>query len=131
MHVDYMSEEFRWLTVNEIEMFVNPVCRQRGWAELNLNESQPTCRVLGKWEGVELVAWLALQMFPVIGPAYADPTHRDGTVSRQLADHMHEFLESVACRGALTVCESVVAERLAERHGMTRVKEPVYSWVGA
>lgn len=123
--------EYRWLTFEEIETFVNPTCRQRGWAELNLNDVQPTCRVLGAWEGVELVGFLCLQMFPVLGPAYADSAHRDGVISRQLADRMHEFLESVSCRGALTIAESSVSERLAVRHNMKRVEVPVYMWVGA
>ncbi len=120
--------EYRWLTDDEIVERVNPVCRERGWAELNVNPLQPTCRVLGAFEGTELVGFLALQLFPVLGPAWVDAEHRDGTVSRELADQMGEFMRTVNARGALVLCESAVSERLCERHGMQRVEFPVYTW---
>jgi hypothetical protein len=120
----------RWLTNDEIEEFVNPVCAQRGWALLNINEEHPTCRVLGSFNGPELVGWLVLQFFPVIGPAWSDALHRDGIISRELADEMHDYLVSVEARGALTICESHVTERLAIRHGMTKIETPVYMWTG-
>jgi hypothetical protein len=122
--------EYRWLTSDETINLVNPCCAQMGWSSLNVNKVQPTCRVLGAFDGPALVAFLAVQLFPVIGPAWADADHRDGKVSRELADRMHEFMQEVKARGALMLCESVVAERLAERHGMTRVNEPVYMWLG-
>lgn len=121
--------EYRWLTFEEIETFVNPVCKQQGWAELGLNEEQPTCRVLGAVEGVEIVGFLAFQLMPMLGPAWADSNHRDGVISRQLADKMHEFLTDVGARGAITICENPVTERLAERHAMQPVGLPVYWWV--
>ncbi len=121
---------YRWLSNEEIIEFVNPVCRQRGWAELNVNEHQPTCIVKGAFDGVALVGFAVLQMFPVLGPFWADSMHRDGTVSRELAAQMHGYLTESKARGALTICETPVAQKLAERHGMTQVDWPVYMWVG-
>lgn len=125
-----MDRTIRWLTFDEIADWVNPVCKQRGWAQLNINTEQPTCRVLGAFEDVQLVAFLVLQFFPVIGPAWVDALHRDGSVSRELADQIHDYLVGVEARGALTICESAVTERLAIRHGMTKIDEPVYMWIG-
>jgi len=122
--------EYRWLEAEEIENIVNPICRSRGWAELNINMQQPTCRVLGAFDGGICVGFLALQLFPVLGPAFADAYNRQGIVSRELADRMHAYLEEVNCRGALTICEEKTSERLAERHGMQRIEDPVYMWVG-
>ncbi len=103
---------------------------QRGWALLNINDTQPSCRVLGAFDGVEFVSFLVLQMYPVIGPAWSDAFHRDGKISRELADRMDDYLKSVNARGALTICESAVSERIAERHGMKPVEFPVYEWIG-
>lgn len=123
--------EYRWLTNDEIIEWVNPVCAQRGWAQLNVNDAQPTCRVRGAFDGVAFVAFIVVQLFPVVGPEWSDTAHRDGTISRELADQMHDYLVEVKARGALTICESPVSERLAQRHGMTEITEPVYMWVGA
>jgi hypothetical protein len=118
--------EYRWLTGDEIIEFVNPVCVQRGWAQLNVNDAQPTCRVLGAFEHVALVGFFCLQLFPVLGPQYVVPDSRDGTVSRELTERMSEFLEEMKVRGWLTICDSPVSERLAKRHGMQKVESPVY-----
>jgi hypothetical protein len=122
--------EYRWLEMDEIEAIVNPICRERGWAELNLNPVQPTCRVLGAFEGEFCVAFLALQMHPVLGPFWSGLEHSAGAVSRELADRMHEFLVDTKARAVLTICESPVSERLAKRHDMLPVKFPVYEWIG-
>jgi hypothetical protein len=121
--------EYRWLRNDEIENWVNPVCEARGWAVLNISDP-PTCRVLGAFDGIEFVGFMALQLYPVLGPAWADTAHRKGEVSREMADKMHEFLIESNARAALTICESLVSERLAERHGMVRVHEPVFHWLG-
>lgn len=125
-----VARTYRWLTNTEIEDWVQPVLQARGWALLNINDVQPTCRVLAAFEGPELVGFLVLQLFPVLGPAWTDSLHRDGVISRELADKMHEYLVEVKARGAVTICESPVAERLAQRHGMSRIADPVYLWVG-
>lgn len=121
---------YRWLTNDEIEEFVQPVLSLRGWALLNINDEQPTCRVMAAFDGPEIVGFLVLQLFPVLGPAWADALHRDGTVTRELADKMHDYMVSVKARAAVTICESPVAERLAQRHGMTEIMDPVYLWIG-
>jgi hypothetical protein len=119
--------DFRWLSNDEIEAWVNPVCKQQGWTLLNINDQQPTCRVLGAFkDGVSFVGFICLQMFPVIGPEWCDADHRNGHVSRELAELMHGFLVDVKARGALTICESPVSERFAKRYGMTKVEHPVY-----
>jgi hypothetical protein len=122
--------EYRWLRNDEIESWVNPVLEQRNWAKLNINDVMPTCRVLGAFDGIELCGFLCLQLFPVIGPVWSDVDHRDGTITRELADQMHGYMVEAKARGALTLCETPVAERLAQRHGMQKVQEPVYMWVG-
>ena len=121
---------YRWLKNDEIEAWVQPVIQQRGWALLNINDERPSCRVLGAFDGIEFVGFLVLQMHPVIGPAWSDALHRRGEVSRELADRMHAFLEETHTRGAITICESPVSERLAQRHGMKPVEYPVYEWIG-
>jgi hypothetical protein len=121
--------EYRWLSGDEILEWVNPVCKSRGWAELNVNDAQPTCRVLGAF-GETLVGFAVLQLFPVLGPFFVEPSHRDGTISHELIKQMHEFVRESGVRGVLALCESPVAERLAERHGMTKIVEPVYMLVG-
>lgn len=122
--------EFRWLTNDEIETLVNPKCSELGWVPLNINDLQPTCRVLGAFDGESLVGWIVLQLHPLLGPLYVRPDFRNGVLSSDLAERMHEFVREVGVRGVLAICESPVSERLAERHGMSRVKEPVYALVG-
>jgi hypothetical protein len=122
--------EKRWLTDEEIETIVNPICKDRGWAQLNINPTQPTCRVLGAFEGEFCVAFLTLQLHPVLGPFWSGLEHSAGAVGRELADRMHEFLVESKARAVLTICESPVSERLAQRHHMERVAFPVYEWLG-
>jgi len=122
--------EYRWLEPDEIESIVNPICRLRGWAELNINPVRPTCRVLAAFEAEFCVAFLTLQMHPVLGPFWSGMENSTGAVGRELADRMHEFLVESKARAVLTVCESPVSERLAKRHNMVPVEFPVYEWVG-
>jgi len=122
--------EYRWLSNDEIEEWVQPVLRIRGWALLNINDTQPTCRVKGAFDGPELVGFIILQFFPLLGPEWVDNDHRDGRVSRELAEQMHDYMVEVGARGAITVAETPFAQRMAERHGMQKVEHPVYLWVG-
>lgn len=119
---------YRWLEPDEVADWVNPECALQGWNLLNVNEITPTCRVLGAFDGPELVGFFALQLMPVLGPMWADAQHRDGTVSRELAERMHEFMVEVQSRGALMVADSPVTERFAIRHGLERVANPVFVW---
>lgn len=127
--------EYRWLTTDEIEYYVNPVCASRAWMQLNLSEEPPTCRVLGAFDSeypdLGVIAFFALQLTPVLGPAWADPLYRNGVVMRDLADRMDAFMVEANARGAVTICDSPVSERLCQRHGMERITEPVYQWIGA
>jgi Acetyltransferase (GNAT) domain len=118
--------EYRWLDNQEILDLVNPVCRERGWAEMNVNAEQPTCRVKGAFDGNKLVGFLCLQLYPLVSPLYVEPDARDGEVSRELTEQMYQFLHEAKARGVMTVCESPVSERLAARYGMTKLEEPVY-----
>jgi hypothetical protein len=122
--------ELRWLSGNEILEWVNPICKSRGWVELNVNDTQPTCRVLGAFDGERLIGWLAFQLFPLLGPFYVEPDQRDGLVSAALSDEMHQFIHAVGARGVLTLCENVASERLARKHGMIKVEDKVYLWGG-
>ncbi len=120
---------YRWLELPEIETLVNPVLKSRGYAELNLNEASPTCRVLGAFlEDGSLVESFAFQLYPVLGPLLRhDSSIRDsGETSRQLASVMHEFLTSVEARDFLVIANSPISERLCERFGMKAVAVPVY-----
>src|SRR5580765_8116817 len=96
--------EYRWLTDDEIVDSVNPALASRGFAQLNVNREQPTCRVLGAFWDDQLVEAFAFQMYPVLGPLVkVDSTFRDnGETSRTLAKKMQEFLEEVPARGYLT-----------------------------
>ena len=120
---------YEWLTMDQIEELVNPVLAGRGMAVLNINPVQPTCRVLGAWDGGNLIEFFAIQLFPVLGPMVkADSTHRDnGEVSRQLTQRMHQFLDSADVRGYLVVADSPITGRLCERHGMVKMVSPVYT----
>ncbi len=124
--------QFRWLTDEEIESVVNPALRGHGQAELNINPAQPTCRVAGAFVNGVLARAFVLQMFPVLGPMIeTDSLIRDGgDISRGLADFMDEYLKSLPARGALTICERPISERLAKAHGMKPVTYPVYLWTG-
>jgi hypothetical protein len=121
---------YRWMSSEEIETFVNPVCEQRGWSPLNINEAQPTCRVIGAFDGEAIVGFFALQLHPVLGPQWVDADHRDGTISRELTQQMSEFLSDVDARGWLVICDSPVSERLAIRYGMKKLEIPVYVGMG-
>jgi hypothetical protein len=121
---------YRWLSDDEILEKVNPRCREHGWAELNVNPVQPTCRVLGAFAEGTLMGWLTLQLFPVIGPGWVESSQRHGQTFRVLADKMQEYLHEAQARGALVICESPVTERLAQRHKMSLVTDPVYTWIG-
>lgn len=118
--------DYRWLSQQEIADFVNPVCLQRGWAQLNICDQQPTCCCIGAFEEQALVGWIVLQLFPMVGPVWCDVDHRDGTVSRELAAQMYQFLTQSDARSFMAVCESPVSERLCERLGMVPLKDPVY-----
>ena len=122
--------KYSWLTDEEIEREVNPLCASRGWMMLNINPSQPTCRVLGAWDGGVLVGFEVCQLVPMVGPKWVAPDRRDGVVSREMSARMHQFLEDTHARGWIAVCESPLTERLAIRHGMKKLESPVYIAVG-
>lgn len=122
---------YRWLNSDEIVEWVNPECARKGWTQFNVNEDLPTCHVLGAFDGPELVGFFGFSLLPVLGPFWTDSMHRDGSVSREMAERMHQFMTEVQCRGAILIADSPVTERLAERHGLERVKSPVFLWVGA
>jgi len=119
---------YRWLNGDEIVTDVNPICARRGWALLNVNEAQPTCRVLGAFDGEELVGFMAFSLMPMLGSLWVQPDHRDGTVSRELAVQMHQFLQDADARGFIAVADHPVTERICERFGMARIESPVYSF---
>ena len=123
--------EFRWLEGDEIVNLVNPVMVARGWAALNVNEDQPTCRVLGAFDEERLVEVFAFQLYPVLGPLLKiDPDFQDsGKCARELADRMRAFMNEVKARGCLAVADSPVTTRLCERFGMTPIGSPVYSYI--
>ncbi len=120
--------EFRWITDEQIETLVNPALKARGMVELNICPEQPTCRVAGCFsEGVLLRAF-CLQLHPILGPLVeTDSEFRDnGGATRGLVEFMEEFLKTVDARGWLTICDSPLSERLAQRHGMKKLESPVY-----
>ncbi len=122
--------DYRALTNDEIIEFVNPVCRMKGWAELNITDPYPTCYVIGAFDGVEIVGFFTLQLHPFLGPLWVDSNHSTGEVSRELVESMDKFVKASNVRGVITIADSPVSARLAERHGMTKVESPVYIKVG-
>lgn len=117
---------YRWLAGSEIQTLVNPICKTVGWPQLNVNVEQPTSAVIGAFEDFQLIGFLALQLFPMVGPGWVDAPFRNGVISRELADRMHEFLKVHEARGWLVIADTMVTQRLAERHGMESVDSPVY-----
>jgi hypothetical protein len=119
--------QFRWLDGEEAVETLNPRLAERGWALLNAQ----TARALAAFDAEgKLAGFFVLQLFPVLGPMEVVPDHQGGQLSRELTQRMHEFLTEVQARGYMTVCDSPVAERLAVRHGMTKLENPVYVAAG-
>lgn len=119
--------EIRWLATDEIERLVNPDLEARGWAVLNLNESQPTCRVLGAFMDGVLIESFTFQLYPMLGPLLKHQDVRDsGETSRKLASTMEDFLNTANARDFLAVANSPVTERLCKRFGMNKLDIPVY-----
>jgi hypothetical protein len=116
--------EFRNLTNDEIERLVQPILKEQGWAQLNINEEFPTCIVKGALDDGQLIGFLVLQLFPVLGPAYVKPGYRDGmTTFGLLADMAKELKEA---RGYLVICDSEVSEKMCQKHRMKKIESPVY-----
>lgn len=116
---------YRWLTDQETVEIVNPLLRLRRLAEL----STLVAKVLGAFnEDGTLIECLTLQLMPLLGPVVrADNTVRDdGTVTRELAQRMGEFLLTENARGVMTIAESPFTQRLCERAGMKKLDMPVY-----
>lgn len=121
--------EIRWLSNEEIERLVNPTLRMQGWAELNIDDCRPTCKVLGAFIAGECIESFTLQLYPILGPLIRhDNTVRDsGETSRGLAIVMKRFLDDLPARGYLAIANSPVTERLCKRYGMEKIEVPVYS----
>lgn len=120
--------EYRFLSEDEVITLVNPVLALRGWPQLNT----ATARVLGAFDGGDLIETFTVQLMPMLGPMIKiNNEHRDnGAVSRELAEKMSAYLSENEARGYLTIADSPLTERLCERHGMKRVESPVFMAVG-
>lgn len=116
--------EYKWLTEDQIEAAVNPALKIRGMAQLNTS----VARVLGAFEGDTLISFVAVQLFPILGPLLKTDNQfsDDGTVSRELVSKMHTYLDESNVRGVLVVADSPLTSRLCERHGMSKLESPVY-----
>lgn len=123
--------EYRWLTIDEIEKWVNPECERHRWAQLNLSESPRTCVVLGAFDGEKCVGFGCIQFMPYLGPELVSEGYRNGVVSREIADRLAHFLVDSQARGCLVVAGSHATERMAQSHGMNPLEYPVYLWVGS
>lgn len=119
---------YEWLTAEQIEWLVNPELEKRRMAILNPD----CCRVMGAWNGEQLVSFFTIQLFPVLGPMVKiDAFHRDnGEVSRELATRMHAYLDESGARGYMVVADNPVTDRLCDRHGMMKLTSPVYVAAG-
>lgn len=122
--VDCMSYEFKWLDGSECVDALNPILDLRGMSLLN----EFTSRALAAYQDGELIMALVLQLHPVLGPLVrTDNFKRDnGELSRELTERMHEFMAEVHSRDCMVICDSPITERLAQRHGMTKLESPVY-----
>lgn len=120
--------EYRWLSNQEIEELVNPVLRLRGWAELNINELQPTCRVLGAVVDGELIESFTFQMQPLLGPLvrHNNELRDSGETTRALVAVMGDWIKTVNARDCMVVANSPMTVRLCERFGMKKLIDPVY-----
>ena len=119
---------YEWLTDGQIEFVINPMLEARGMAQLNINPDQPTCRVLGAWEGNTLISSFTIQMVPMLGPLLRhDNVRRDsGEISRELAEHMHQYLTEKDARSYMVIADNPLTERLCQRHEMEKISSPVY-----
>lgn len=120
---------YRWLEINEIEELVNPEMERRGWARLNINEAQPTCRVLGAFtDDGTLYESITFQMVPMLGNLVKHVDAADsGEVSRRLSTIMYEWLIECNARDWMAVANSPVVARICERFGMRPITVPVYA----
>lgn len=119
---------YRWLTSDEIADWVNPECGRHGWVQFNVNEQTPTCRVIGAFEGPEMLGFFGFSLIPHIGPLWCDQDHRNGSVSLGLAEEMAKFMFEVQARGALMIADNPATERMAQKFGLERVTSPVFIW---
>lgn len=119
---------FRWLEEDEILAEVNPALAVKGYPQLNTG----CCRVMGAFDDDILIEFIAVQLFPMIGPMLRvnNETRDDGATSRELGRMMHNYLESEDARGALTIADHPVTARLCERYGMKKIDSPVFIWSG-
>jgi hypothetical protein len=123
--------DYRWLSDDEVETLVNPALKAQGFAELNINPDQPTCKTLGAFWDDQLVEAFTVQLYPILGPMIkVDNTFRDnGETARTLAKKMEEFLEEKQARGYVCIADTPITQRLCERFGMTKIPSPVYQYV--
>ena len=86
---------------------------------------------MGAFWDDQLVEAFAFHFYPILGPMIkVDNTFRDnGDTSRTLAAKMGEYFEEVQARGALSIPDSPVTERLCQRFGMELITKPVYQFV--
>ena len=119
---------YRWLSDAEIADWVNPECSRKGWVQFNVNPDTPTCRVLGAFDGVEMVGFFGFSLIPHLGPMWVQPDYRSGAVSFGMAEEMAKFMHEVNSRGALMVADNPATERMAQKFGLERVTSPVFIW---
>jgi len=113
--------EFRWLDWEDLKL-LDVVLESKGIASLN----QATSRGLGIFDGEQLVGFCVLQLFPLLGPLWLDPTYRGQGLAEQVADKILEFLNETNARGYIAIADSPHTNKLCERIGMHKLDSPVF-----
>ena len=121
---------YRWLDGNEAVDLLNPIIEKRNrdfpsepeWALLN----GATSFAEAAFEDDFLIGFIALQLFPMLGPLWVESISRNGEISKQLVENMRATMGRMAARGCIVICESPVTERMCRMTGMRKIEYPVY-----
>lgn len=113
--------EYKWLEGPDAAKQLNPICFEKGWPGFN----ELTSRAIVAHEDGRIVAFLALQLFPMLGPGYMEKDG-SGVVFRHLLKEMEKFLEETQARGFMVVCENPLIAGLCERFGLKKLEHDVF-----
>lgn len=111
----------RWLTEGEIE-YLAPLFQGEG-----LKVPDPkTSRVLADVRGRKVVGMIAVQLFPLVGPLWIHPEHREPTLALELASALRKELDASALGGYMVVASHEFSEKFCQLAHLREVTDPVY-----
>jgi hypothetical protein len=114
--------EFRWLMGEQLAE-LSPIIQQRNeWVPLNPKMAGANAAYVHD----TLVGFCAFNAIPHVEPLWIKETHRGSGLAETLTDNVVQLLYAVHAPAAYVIANSPHSERLALKHGMTRVEYPVY-----